>query len=115
MNPSDFMPGELSLGMLPSLSFETGVSLAIGLAAFLTVVMLGRAFIPHDPMVARIRAHAQRRAQLRAAIVAPSRRAGTRQAHVSLLRNLVDRLKLTQSEESRTSPHRLAQPPWPSP
>jgi tight adherence protein C len=104
MNFGHFLPTTIDL--------ETMVSLAIGFAVFLTVVALGRSVLPNDPMAARIRAHARRRAELRAAIVAPSRRAGARKTHVSLLRNLVDRLKLTQSDESRSSADRLAQAGW---
>jgi tight adherence protein C len=63
--------------------------------------------MPHDPMGARIKAHARRRSQLRSDLIATPRRA--RQRHVGLLRNLVDRLKLTQGEESRGSAEKLAQ------
>lgn len=115
MNLSETLPNGLSFGFgfLPAtLGFETLVSLAIGFAAFLTIVALGRSLLPNDPMAARIRAHARRRAQLRAAIIAPSRRAAARNAHVGLLRGLVERLKLTQSDESRSSAERLAQAGW---
>jgi tight adherence protein C len=113
MNPSDYVPAGIGLRFLPAtISVETGLSLAIGLAAFLTVVALGRSLLPNDPMAARLRAHAQRRSELRAAIIAPSRRDTSRQAHVSFLRNLVERLKLTQSDESRGSAERLTQAGW---
>jgi tight adherence protein C len=115
MNLTEILPTGLSFGFdfLPArLGFETMVSLAIGFAAFLTIVALGRSLLPNDPMAARIRAHARRRAQLRAAIIAPSRRAAARDAHVGLLRSLVERLKLTQSDESRSSAERLAQAGW---
>jgi tight adherence protein C len=99
MSPSDFLP----FGISP----ETALSLGLGAAAFTTVIALGRAFVPHNPMGARIKAHARRRAQLRSQLIATPRRA--RQRHVGLLRNLVDRLKLTQGEESRSSAEKLAQ------
>jgi tight adherence protein C len=99
MSPTDFLPS----GMTP----ETALSLALGIAAFTTVVLLGRVFMPHNPMGARIKAHARRRSQLRSELIATPRRA--RQRHVGLLRNLVDRLKLTQGEESRGSAEKLAQ------
>lgn len=102
MSPSDFLPA----GMSP----ETALSLAMGAAAFTTIIALGRAFMPHDPMSARIKAHAQRRTQLRTELIATPRRG--RRAHVGLLRKLVDRLKLTQGEESRTSAEKLAQAGW---
>jgi tight adherence protein C len=113
MSLVDSLPSGLDLGFLPqTVPAETALSLGLGFAVFLTVIAIGRGLLPFDPMAARIRAHAKRRAELRAAIVAPSRRAAARQAHVSLLRGLVDRLKLTQGEESRSSADRLAQAGW---
>jgi len=99
MTPTEYLP----LGLSP----ETALSLGLGAAAFATVFLLGRAFMPHDPMGARIKAHAKRRAQLHQQLIATPRRG--RQAHVGLLRSLVDRLKLTQGEESRSSADKLAQ------
>jgi len=93
----------LPFGLAP----ETALSLGLGAAAFATVVLLGRAFMPHDPMGARIKAHAKRRSQLRQQLISTPRKG--RRAHVSLLRDLVDRLKLTQGEESRSSADKLAQ------
>ena len=104
MSPKDFLPAGIGI--------DTALSLAIGLAAFLTVIALGRGLLPGDPMAARLRAHARRRSELRGALISPSRRSGARQAPVSLLRNLVDRLKLTQGDESRGSAERLAQAGW---
>jgi tight adherence protein C len=104
MSPTDFLPAGIGI--------DTALSLAIGCAAFLTVIALGRGVLPGDPMAARLRAHARRRSELRGALIAPSRRSGARQAPVSLLRNLVDRLKLTQGDESRGSAERLAQAGW---
>jgi tight adherence protein C len=96
---TDFLP----LGLPP----ETALSLGLGAAAFTTIIALGRAFMPHNPMGARIKAHAKRRSQLRSELIATPRR--TRRKHVGLLRDLVDRLKLTQGEESRNSADKLAQ------
>ncbi len=102
MSPTEFLP----VGM----SGETALSLAAGLAAFLTLIALARAFMPYDPMTARIKAHARRRAQLRAGLIAAPRR--TRRANVGMLRNLVECLKLTQSEDSRKAADQLAQAGW---
>lgn len=113
MSPTDFLPAGNALGFLPAtIGVDTALSLAIGFAAFLTVIALGRSVLPTDPMAARLRAHARRRAELRTAIIAPSRRTTARQAPVSMLRALVDRLKLTQSDESRGSAEQLAQAGW---
>jgi tight adherence protein C len=102
MAATDFLP----LGLAP----ETALSLGLGAAAFTTVILLGRAFMPHNPMGARVKAHAKRRAQLRSELIATPRR--SRRKHVGLLRDLVDRLKLTQGEESRNSADKLAQAGW---
>jgi tight adherence protein C len=99
MNPADILPA----GMTP----ETALSLVFGIAAFITILALGRAMVPHDPLAARVRAHAERRTQLRNAMVSqPSRRG---RVHVGLLRGIVEKLKLTQGEESRSSADKLAQ------
>src|SRR5690242_6974951 len=92
------------------MSGETAIALAAGIAAFVSVVALGRAFMPHDPMAARLKSHARRREQLRAGLIATPRR--QRPNHVSLLRCLVERLKLTQSEDSRKTADQLAQAGW---
>ena len=102
MAATDLLP----LGLAP----ETALSLGLGAAAFTTVILLGRAFMPHNPMGARVKAHAKRRAQLRSELIATPRR--SRRKHVGLLRDLVDRLKLTQGEESRNSADKLAQAGW---
>ncbi len=99
---TDFLP----LGVPP----ETALALGLGAAAFTTVIALGRAFMPHNPMGARVKAHAKRRSQLRSELIATPRR--SRRKHVGLLRDLVDRLKLTQGEESRNSADKLAQAGW---
>jgi tight adherence protein C len=112
MNATDFLPAGIALGFLPTVGIDTALPLAIGLAAFLTVIALGRFLLPSDPMAARLRAHAKRRSELRNALIAPSRRSGVRQSPVNLLRNLVDRLKLTQGDESRGSAELLAQAGW---
>jgi tight adherence protein C len=102
MSPTDFLPA----GVSP----ETAIALATGFGTFATIVSIARAFVPHDPMRARIKAHAKRRSQLRTELIATPRR--DRQRHVGMLRNLVDRLKLTQGEESRNSADKLAQAGW---
>jgi tight adherence protein C len=99
VSPSDFLP--------TGIGGETIILLAAGCAAFVSILALGSAFIPHDPMTARIKAHAHRRAQLRAGLIGTPRR--SRQSRVGLLRSLVERLKLTQSADSRKTADQLAQ------
>jgi tight adherence protein C len=99
---SDLLPFGLTPEML--------LTLTIGLGTFASVLAFVRAFVPHDPMRARIRQHAKRRSELRHGLIATPRR--SRQGHVSLLRSLVDKLKLTQGEDSRTTSEKLAQAGW---
>ena len=87
--------------LFPGMSPETALGLSAGLSAFITVMALARTFVPHDPLGLRVKAHAKRRAELRTEAIASPRR--SRQTHVSVLRSLLDRLKLTQGEESRSS------------
>jgi tight adherence protein C len=96
---SDLLP----FGLNP----QTLISVLTGLGTFASVLAVIRAFVPHDPMRSRLALHAKRRSELRTALVATPRRG--RPAPVNLLRSLVDRLKLTQGEESRTSAEKLAQ------
>ena len=55
MNPTDFLPAGVSQ--------ETAISVIAGLGTFTTLVSIARAFVPHDPMRARIKAHARRRSR----------------------------------------------------
>ena len=94
----------------------TAVEIAAGVANFLVLAMLYRAFIPADRMSARVRSHAKRRTELRKAFLAgPSAAAARRQKSVNSLRVLLDKLKLTRGEEVRKSIDLLARAGWRSP
>src|SRR5215475_7796467 len=99
MSPSDFLPA----GISP----ETVFALVSGTGTFVSVLAIARAYEPHDPMGTRIKAHAKRRAELRAGLIATPRR--ERRRSVGMLRGLVDRLHLTKGEESRTTAEKLTQ------
>src|SRR5882724_4407447 len=96
-------PDLLPFGLDPQMV----ISVMTGLGTFASLLAILRAFVPHDPMLSRLKLHARRRSELRTDLIATPRRG--RQAPVSMLRNLVDRLRLTQGEESRTSADKLAQ------
>jgi tight adherence protein C len=96
-------PDLLPFGLNP----QTLISLMTGCGTFIAVLAVVRAFVPHDPMSGRLKLHAKRRSELRTELIATPRRG--RQAPVTLLRNLVDRLKLTQGQESRGTAEKLAQ------
>lgn len=106
MNPTAI----LSVG-LPGEAF---IELAAALANFVVVVMLYRALLPNDAMNARARAHARRRRELRAQLLSPTR-SGSRTKSVVAVRGLLDRLKLTRSDEGRKAAELLARAGWRSP
>jgi len=106
MNPADI----LSVG-LPGEAFIEGVA---AIANFIVVVMLYRAFLPNDAMNARARAHAKRRRELRTQLLSPTRSA-SRVKSVVAVRGLLERLKLTRSEEGRKAAELLARAGWRSP
>jgi tight adherence protein C len=99
MSLGDFLPGGLG-----------GITLAVGVGVFCSLLALGRAFVPNDPMAARIKAHQKRRRELRTALLASTRRG--RSAPMGLLRRILDRLKLMRGEESRKASDLLAQAGW---
>ncbi|MDB5480316.1 MAG: Flp pilus assembly protein TadC [Caulobacteraceae bacterium] len=106
MNPTAI----LSLG-LPGEAF---IEFAAAIANFVVVVMLYRAFLPNDAMNTRARAHARRRRELRAQLLSPTR-SGGRTKSVVAVRGLLERLKLTRSEEGRKAAELLARAGWRTP
>ena len=92
---------------------ETGIAIMGGIGVFVTVLALARAFVPHDPMAARIKSHQQRRQHLLQEILtseAPDGKA--KQDFVQIIRKLVERLKLTRGDEARKTTDKLAQAGW---
>jgi tight adherence protein C len=93
---------------------ETFIEAAAAVANFVVVIILYRAFVPNDAMNARARAHAKRRSELRARLLSPSRSAG-RAKSVVAVRGLLERLKLTRSEEGRKAAELLSRAGWRTP
>ena len=92
---------------------ETGIALVGGLGVFVTMVALGRAFVTHDPMAARIKSHQQRRQHLLQQILAvdaPEDKA--KQDFVQIIRKVVEQLKLTRGDDARKTTDKLAQAGW---
>jgi len=95
------------------LNGDTGIALLGGIGVFVTLIALGRAFIPSDPMVARIKSHQQRRQHLLQQILNPNQeKAAGNKASVDMMRGLVERLKLTRGDEARQTSDKLAQAGW---
>lgn len=93
----------------------TGMAIFGGIGVFVTLLALGRAFVPHDPMAARIKSHQQRRQHLLQEIVAgkaPEAKAKHKQDAVHVIRKLVEQLKLTRGDEARKTVDKLAQAGW---
>jgi tight adherence protein C len=92
---------------------ETGIAVIGGIGVFVTVLALGRALVPHDPMAARLKSHQQRRQHLLQEILAGDAPEGkAKQDFVQIIRKLVDRLKLTRGDEARKTTDKLAQAGW---
>ncbi len=92
---------------------ETGIAIVGGIGVFITLLALGRAFVPHDPMAARIKSHQQRRQHLLQEIVAgKAPEAKAKQDAVQVIRKMVERLKLTRGDEARKTVDKLAQAGW---
>ncbi|SRR6266567_2399120 len=92
---------------------ETGIAIMGGIGVFATVLALARAFVPHDPMAARIKSHQQRRQHLLQEILTSDASEGkAKQDFVQIIRKLVERLKLTRGDEARKTTDKLAQAGW---
>jgi tight adherence protein C len=92
---------------------ETGIAIVGGIGVFVTLIALGRAFVPHDPMAARIKSHQQRRQHLLQEILTGSdNNVKAERASVNVIRGLVERLKLTRGDEARKTVDKLAQAGW---
>ena len=99
---------------LPGVTLDTIIEVVTAGAIFFVLMGLYWTFTPNDALDARARAHARRRRELRARIMVPSR-APKQQKSVIAVRGLLERLKLTRSEDGRKAGELLAQAGWRSP
>ncbi|HEX7006922.1 MAG TPA: type II secretion system F family protein [Alphaproteobacteria bacterium] len=80
-----------------------------GISAMVAVIAVWNALVVRDPLGARLKALAERRAALKAGLVAPNRRKERQKASVSLMKQVVDRFKLLKKNRPSTSlPMKLA-------
>jgi tight adherence protein C len=91
---------------------ETAVAVVAGIGVFVTLIAFAQAFVPHDPMAARLRSHQRRRETLRTEAISGVRSAERRAASMGLLKRTLDRLKLLRGDEARKTSDRLAQCGW---
>lgn len=97
-----------------SVQGEIPVELAVGAGSFLVVFALYRALFPTGSITVRARNYAKRKRRNRAALVTDAKTA-RRQKSVTMLRGLLERLKLTRGEEVRKTIELLTQAGWRSP
>ena len=104
------MPFNLTLGAL-SLD-ETTIAVLAGALVFISIIALGNALVPHDPMASRLRSHQKRREQLRAGLLSGNAVGERKRASVGLLKRLLDRLQLLRGDEARKTTDQLARAGW---
>ena len=103
------LEGFLPAGMAP----ETAIILMAGLAAFISVYLVWNVLLYRDPIGPRIKALQDRRAQMKADLLAPKRRKGGPVRGFSLMRQTVSRLKLSRLQKTNQSTaQRLATAGW---
>ena len=92
---------------------ETMGAIIAGILVFISLIALGQALVPQDPMAARLRSHQKRRDQLRANIIGePSAGDRRRAAGVGKLKQLLDRMQLLRGDEARSTADKLTQAGW---
>jgi tight adherence protein C len=104
----------LAAAFAPGSAGEMAIEAAAALANFAVLAILYRALMPNDAVNARARAHAKRRTELRSQLLSPKRKA-RRQQSVTAIRGLLERLKLTRSDEGRKAADLLAKAGWRTP
>lgn len=104
--------------MMPDLHFgaltlnDTTVAVLAGILVFVSILALGNALVPHDPMASRLRSHQKRREQLRAGLLSGNTVNDRKRASVGMLKRVLDRLKLLRGDEARKTTDQLAQAGW---
>jgi tight adherence protein C len=91
---------------------ETTGAIVAGIFVLVSVLALGQALVPQDPMAARLRSHQKRREQLRANIISDNAGDRRRAAGVSKLRHLLGQLKMLRGDEARNTSDKLTQAGW---
>jgi tight adherence protein C len=92
---------------------ETMGAVIAGILVFISLIALGQALVPQDPMAARTRSHQKRRDQLRANLIGePSAGDRRRAAGVGKLKQLLDRMQLLRGDDARNTSDKLTQAGW---
>lgn len=90
------------------------VTIAAGVSAFVAFLAIWQAALARDPMRDRLKDLNRRRDALRAGLITQKRRQSPvkRAQHVNLMKMVVDKLKLAQSEQSKKVTKKLMQAGW---
>jgi tight adherence protein C len=91
---------------------ETMGAVIAGILVFISLIALGQAMVPQDPMAARLRSHQKRREQLRGNLIGEPTAGGRRAASVGRLKQLLDRLQLLRGEDAKSTSDKLTQAGW---
>jgi tight adherence protein C len=91
---------------------ETTVAVLGGILVFISIIALGNALVPHDPMAARLRSHQKRREQLRTTFLSGNTANDRKRASVGALKRILDRMKLLRGDDARKTSDQLAQAGW---
>ena len=91
---------------------DTTVAVLAGILVFISILALGNALVPHDPMASRLRNHQKRREQLRTAFLSGNTVNDRKRASVGALKRILDRMKLLRGDEARKTSDQLAQAGW---
>lgn len=107
MNPQKF---DLPFGMTP----VDLATLMAGVAVFMVILAIWAATTVRDPMRSRIKGLQERRDQLKAGITTSRKRMAVvnKVDATEAMRNILNRFKVLQDEQSRTAAERLAQAGW---
>jgi tight adherence protein C len=103
MNLAAFLPPGVTVNLL--------VEVGAGVANIVALFVLYRAFSPTEVIGARARSHARRRRELRSSMLTAPR-PSRRQRPVTLVKSLLDKLKVDRGDEGRKSADKLAQAGW---
>jgi tight adherence protein C len=79
-----------------------------GMSAMVAVYAVWNALVVRDPLGARLKALAERRAALKAGLTSPNRRKERQKASVGLMRQVVNKFKLLKNRPSTSLPMKLA-------
>ncbi len=92
---------------------ETMGAVIAGILVFISLIAIGQALVPQDPMAARLRSHQKRRDQLRSNLIGePTAGDRRRAAGVGKLKQLLDRMQLLRGDDARNTSDKLTQAGW---